>query len=64
MPAINVAFIIRLDPERIIAVPMRIPRCSNFVVESSGKLVARPRHSRVEGATENSGSDPRVSYSE
>ena len=55
MPTINVAFIIRLDPERIIAAPMRIPRRGNFVVESSGKLVARPRRSRVEGATENSG---------
>jgi hypothetical protein len=26
MPMINVAFIIRLDPERIIVAPMRIPR--------------------------------------
>ena len=32
MPMVNIAVIIRLDPERIIVAPMRIPDRSNFVV--------------------------------
>ncbi len=56
MPVINIAFIIRLDPERIIVAPMLIPGRSNFVVESSGNLVAPQRRLRTEGTAENSGS--------
>jgi hypothetical protein len=56
MPMINMAFIIRLDPERIIVAPMRSPGRSNFVVESSGNLVARRRRLQAEGTAENSGS--------
>jgi hypothetical protein len=54
---INIALIIRLDPEGIIVAPMRIPRRSNFVVESSGNLVARRRRLRAEGKVV--GLDPR-----
>ena len=60
MPMINIAFIIRLDPERIIVAPMRSPGRGNFVVESSGNLVALRRRLRAEGTAENSGSPNRT----
>ena len=59
MPMINIAFIIRLDPERIIVAPMASPP-RNFVVELSGNLVARRRRLRAERMAENSGSQSEI----